>query len=332
MILVTGAAGHIGNVLVRELVDRGKPVRALVLPGEDTSALEGLPIDQYRGDVLNLESILQAFAGVEYVYHLAGVISIMPGQCPHMRQVNVEGTRNVLTAARLAGVRRLVYTSSIHALERPPHGVVIDERLNFDPHNPAGEYDCTKAEATIVVQQAVEEGLDAVIICPTGVIGPHDFRQSEMGLLLWSWACQRFNLLVDGSFDFVDVRDIASGHILACERGRCGETYILGGERVSLARLWAMARETACCPSQSMILPFGLASFAARFTPFYYRLTRQKARFTPYALETIHSNSEISHEKACRELGYQPRPLLSTVRDTILWWRSMQRKQTANGV
>jgi dihydroflavonol-4-reductase len=330
MILVTGAAGHIGNVLVRELVARGETVRALVMPGEDTSALAGLPVEQCAGDVRKIESLAQAFAGVESVYHLAGIISIMPGPNPRMRQVNVEGTRNVLRAARQAGVKRLVYTSSIHALERPPHGVVIDERLRFDPKNPAGEYDCTKAEATLVVQQAIKEGLDAVIVCPTGVIGPHDYRHSEMGLLLWSWARQRFNLLVDGIFDFVDVRDIALGQILACERGRCGETYILGGERISLTRLWAMAREAACCHSQCLTLPFGLASFAAQFTPFYYRLTHQKARFTPYALETVNSNSEISHEKAHREFGYQPRPMLITVQDTILWWQSRLRKPSAN--
>jgi dihydroflavonol-4-reductase len=330
MILVTGATGHIGNVLVRELVARGESVRVLVIPGEEISSIEGLPVEKYTGDVLKIESLAQAFEGVEYVYHLAGIISIMPGPDTIMRQVNVEGTRNVLNAARQARVKRLVYTSSIHALERPPHGVVIDERLRFDPHNPAGEYDRTKAEATLEVQQAVKDGLDAVIVCPTGVIGPNDYRRSEMGLLLWSWARQRFNVLVDGIFDFVDVRDIALGHILACERGRCGETYILGGERISLARLWAMVRESACCQSQSLILPFSLAFFAAQFTPFYYRLTRQKARFTPYALETVNSNSEISHEKARRELGYQPRSLLVSVQDTISWWRSRRQKRSTN--
>ncbi len=330
MILVTGATGHIGNVLVRELLARGERVRALVMPGEDTVSLAGLPVEPYIGDVLAIDSLTRAFEGVEFVYHLAGIISIMPGPDLRMRQVNVMGTRNVVRAARQAGVRRLVYTSSIHALVRPPLGVIIDEQLRFDPHNPAGEYDRTKAEATLEVQKAVQEGLDAVIVCPTGVIGPYDYRHSETGLLLWSWARQRFNLLVDGMYDFVDVRDIALGHILACERGRCGETYILGGEQVSLARLWAMARETTCCPSQSLILPFRLASFAARFTPFYYRLARQKARFTSYALETVNSNSEISHEKAARELGFQPRPLLDTVRDTIHWWQSVRQKRSAN--
>lgn len=326
MILITGASGHIGNVLVRELLQRGEHLRALVLEGEDTSSLEGLPIERVYGDVLKPETLIPAFEGVQIVYHLAGIISIFPGPNPLMRRVNVEGTRNVLEAARQAGVRRLVYTSSIHALERPPLGVQINEGLRFDPHNPAGEYDRTKAEATLAVQQAVKDGLDAVIVCPTGVIGPEDYRQSELGVLLWTWARTRVNFLVDGIFDFVDVRDIARGHILACERGRTGETYILGGERVSLARLWAMVRETAGNASQSIIVPFRLATLAARIAPFFYRLLRRKPAFTPYALETVNSNSEISHEKARRELGYTPRPLIETVRDTVRWWRERLQK------
>jgi dihydroflavonol-4-reductase len=324
MIFITGATGHIGNVLARMLIERGKTVRALVLPGEDVSALDGLPVELVRGDVLAPETLETAMQGAEEVYHMAGIISILPGLNPMMRRVNVEGTRNMLRAALRSGVKRFVYTSSIHALERPEDGREITEELNFDVHNTAGEYDRTKAEATLAVQEAVKEGLDAVIVCPTGVIGPHDYRGSELGLMLWAWARQRLNLLVDGIFDFVDVRDIALGHILACERGRRGEAYILGGEQVSLARLWAMVRETANCRSQGLILPFGLAEFAAKFSPAYYRLTRQKAQFTEYALKTVNMQNQISHAKASRELGYQPRPMIDSIRDTILWWKGFQ--------
>jgi len=321
LVLVTGATGHVGNTLVRELVARKMAVRALVLPGEDTSALSSLPVECVAGDVLDSASLDPAFAGVDCVYHLAGIISIMPGLDALMRRVNVEGTRNVLAAARRAGVRRLVYTSSIHALQRPPHGVVIDESLPFDPQNPAGEYDRTKAEATLAVLDAVQGGLDAVIVCPTGIIGPHDYRGSELGTLLKGWIRQPFSFLVDGIFDWVDVRDIALGHILACEKGRPGETYILGGERISIARLWVMVRETAGNYSQTYIVPFRLASAAAQVAAFWYRLTRTRGRFTPYSLETVNSNSDISIAKARRELGYTPRPIADTIRDTVLWWK-----------
>jgi dihydroflavonol-4-reductase len=132
MILVTGATGHIGNVLVRKLLDRGEKVRALIWHGEDTSPIHGLDVEQVDGDVLDPVSLASAMQGVDTVYHLAGIISIMPGKIPFVWRVNVEGTRNVLEAARHAHIRRLVYTSSIHAIARAPHGVTQDESLGFD--------------------------------------------------------------------------------------------------------------------------------------------------------------------------------------------------------
>jgi len=321
LVLVTGATGHVGNTLVRELVARQKTVRALVLPGEDVSALKDLPVELIYGDVLDPQTLPPAFDGVEDVYHLAGIISIMPGPDDLMRKVNVTGTCNVLAAARGAGVRRLVYTSSIHALGRPPSGVVIDESLPFDPMCPAGDYDRTKAEATLVVLEAVKDGLDAVIVCPTGIIGPYDYRRSELGQLFNGWMGERFSFLVDGVFNFVDVRDIARGHILACEKGRTGEAYILGGERVSVARLWVMVREAAGIYSQTVIIPFRLAKTAASAAAMWYRLSRTRGRFTPYSLETVNDNSEISIAKAQRELGYAPTPLAETIRDTVRWWQ-----------
>ena len=172
MILVTGATGHIGNVLVRKLLQRGKKVRALILRGEDTHPLQGLDVERVDGDILDPASLVSAFSGIESVYHLAGIISIMPGKNPLVWDVNVEGTRNVVEASRKAGVKRFIYTSSIHAITRAPHGVKMDESLGFDPDNPYGEYDRSKATASLLVQEAVKHGLDAVIVCPTGVIQP----------------------------------------------------------------------------------------------------------------------------------------------------------------
>jgi dihydroflavonol-4-reductase len=326
LVLVTGATGHVGNTLVRELLAQNKNVRAMVMPGEDISALKELTVEIVVGDVLHTETLMPVFEGVEDVYHLAGIISIMPGPDELMRKVNVTGTRNVIAAAKQAGIRRLVYTSSIHALGRPPEGVTIDETLPFDPFCPAGDYDRTKAEATLSVLEAVKDGLNAVIVCPTGIIGPHDYRRSEMGLLLSGWIRSRFALLVDGVFNFVDVRDIARGHILACEKGRTGEAYILGGERVSLARLWVLVREAAGNYSQTVIIPFRLAAFAARAAAVWYRLSRTRGRFTPYSLKTVNDNSEISFSKAKQELGYDPRPLSETIRDTVQWWKEYRLK------
>ena len=319
MNLVTGAAGHLGNVLVRELLAAGKKVRALVMPGEDKIPLTGLDIDLVEGNVLDQTSLQKAFEGVENVYHLAGLISIMPGEHPLMNLVNVNGTRNVVFTARQVGVRRLIYTSSIHAIRRVPHGVRIDESIPFDPQEAISPYDHSKAQASLEVLRAAQEGLDAVIVCPTGVIGPYDFRLSEMGQLILDCVRRKPQFYVEGGYDFVDVRDIARGQILASEKGKSGETYILSGELITVRGLLDTVRSITGKRFPKFKVPISLAVFAARFTPLYYRLVHSRPRFTPYSLETIRSNADISHAKATQDLGYSPRPLNESLRDTIQW-------------
>lgn len=326
MILVTGAAGHLGNVLVRELLARGEQVRALVLPGEDCSALEGLAVEKTEGDILDLPTLEKVFRGVETVYHMAALVSIEEGKEDLLYRVNVEGTRNVIRAVRAAGVRRLVYTSSIHAIERPAPGVQITESLPFDVHNPAGPYDRTKAAASLAVLEAVKEGLDAAIVCPTGVMGPYDYRRSEMGELVLAWMRRQANFIIEGFFDFVDVRDVALGHILAAEKGQAGQVYILSGERIAVEELRDLVQNSACCRSPGIKIPIPLALFAARFTGLFYRLARRRPRLTRYSIETLISNSFISSEKAARELGYRARALSECVADTVQWWLSNRRQ------
>jgi dihydroflavonol-4-reductase len=236
MVLVTGAAGHLGAALVRELVEGGEKVRVFVLPEEDISSLNGLPLVVARGDVLDRESVKQAMEGVDTVYHLAGIISIMPGRNEKMRQVNVVGTSNVARLARELGVRRMVYVSSIHALGRPARGTPIDERVPFDPHNSAGEYDQTKAEASLAVLSEVAKGLDAVIICPTGIIGPYHYRGgSPMSDQMRKWMKPGWHVVINGHFDFVDVRDVARGMVLAAKR-EAAERHTSSGASTSPSR------------------------------------------------------------------------------------------------
>ncbi len=324
-ILVTGASGHIGNVLIRQLLAQGKHVRAMILPGEDTTSLHGLDIQKIIGNVLDSSSLSACFEGVQQVFHLAGIISIMPGKNPHVQHVNIDGTANVLAAAKQAGVKRLVYTSSIHALARIPHGRIIDESVAYDPENPYGAYDQSKARATLLVQEAAQAGFDAVIACPTGVIGPYDFRNSMMGDVIRSAALRHVTPYVDGAYDFVDVRDVAGGLISAAENGATGASYILSGHRISVRYLLETVREITGNGFAQFKIPFPLANFISRFTPFYYRLSNAVPRFTPYSLEVLQSNSFISHAKASRELGYLPRPIYESVEDTIHWFFEQNR-------
>jgi len=320
MNLVTGATGHIGNVLVRKLLEQGEKVRALIWRGEDTTPLRDLPVEQVVGDVLDPASLGAAMNGIENVFHLAGIISIMPGKSPFVWRVNVEGTRNVLEAAQRARVRRLVYTSSIHAIARAPHGVEMDESLGFDTDCPYGEYDRSKAAASLEVQNAAKANLDAVIVCPTGVIGPYDFRGSEMGEVIRGAAQAKPMFYVEGAYDFVDVRDVADGLISAARHGRRGESYILSGNKISVRYMLETVREVTGKAFARIKIPFSLAEFAAKFTPWYYLKTKAKPRFTPYSLEVLQSNANISHAKAMKELGYKPRPVVETIADTVRWF------------
>jgi dihydroflavonol-4-reductase len=319
MWLVTGATGHIGNVLVRKLIERGERVRALILPNESRAPIESLDVETVEGDVLNKESLYKSMNEVKGVFHLAGIISIMPGSNEIVRQVNIEGTKNILQVARNMNVGRFVYTSSIHAIKRVEKGV-IDETLPYDPENPYGEYDRAKAEATLEVQKAAQTGLEAVIACPTGVIGPYDFRGSLMGDVIHEAAESKPTLYVDGAYDFVDVRDVADGLIAAAEKGKRSESYILSGQKISVRYLLETVREITGRHFFQMKIPFDLARFAALFTPMYYSYARVTPRFTPYSLEVLRSNANISHAKATRELGYKPRPIYDSIRDAVRWF------------
>ncbi len=321
-ILVTGATGHVGNVLIRALLSKNKRVRALVFPGEDTTSLSDFDIERVEGDILEPGSVREAIRGVRYVYHLASLISTGGLSGELVRRVNIEGTRNVAVACRESRVKRLVYVSSVHALERPDEGTIIDEKLHFDPDNPAGVYDRSKAAASLEVERLIRTGLDAVIVCPTGIIGPDDYRRSELGRMICRWLEKRPHWMVDGYFDFVDVRDVADGLMAACERGVTGETYLLSGSRISLARMRNLVQAEAGIHSPALKLPASLALFGAKVVyPIQKRIGRTNG-FTPYAIETVMSNSYISSAKAQAALGFTSRPIEQSVRDTVAWWRA----------
>jgi dihydroflavonol-4-reductase len=320
MVLVTGAAGHLGCALVRELVADGEKVRAFVLPHEDLEGLRGIPLDIAKGNVLDLESLRRAGKNVDIVYHLAGIVSIMPGEDNLMHSVNVEGTANVARVARECSARRMVYVSSIHALARPPQGTMIDETVPIDPQNPAGDYDRAKAEASLAALAEYEQGLDVVIVCPTGIIGPYDFRGiSPMTRQIRRWAHQGSHLILDGHFDFVDVRDVARGMILAARRGGKGQLYILAGERISVEELYSLVKKGAGTDGRAVRVPMRLARILASFSTLHSSLWNRKVQLTPYALETLQSNSRVSCARARHELGYRPRHMRDTVRDTVKW-------------
>lgn len=323
IVVVTGATGHVGNVLVRELLNRGAVVRAMVLKGEDTRALAGLAVECVEGDVRNPDTLQEAFAGTSMVYHLAGLISILPGWNEALHTVNVVGTRNVVRACEDCGVARLVFCSSAHALTEPPHGTAVTEGTGCecDPTRAVGPYAQSKARATQEVMRGVERGLDAVVTFPSGVLGPFDFNVSEMGQIILDFASRRLPAYVEGVYNFVDVRDVVDGLIAAGRRGRRGEGYLLSGELLSISRLMKLLQEFTDVPAPSLRLPQWGARAIAVFTPFLSQVTGRKPRFTSYSLRVLRSNGLMDHTKARQELGYTPRPLEASVRDAVTWFR-----------
>jgi dihydroflavonol-4-reductase len=326
MNLVTGATGHIGNVLVKELLKKGEKVRVFVLPDEDLGPLTGMDVEVYKGNVLDPASIAPALQGIEYVFHLAGIISIMPGHDQLVHDVNVNGTANMVKAARSAGVKRFVYTSSIHAFKRMPHGVVLNEDVPIDPDASIAAYDRSKAVATLAVLAESKMGLPAVIVCPTGVIGPFDYKESELGILIRDWMAHRVNFIIEGKYDFVDVRDVVQGMISARDKGVVGQIYILSGELIRVIDIWRMVKELVDFKSSFIQIPTKLAMITAKISQVYYNLAHSKPRFTTYSIETLHSNSVINNVKARSVLGYSPRSLRETIGDTVRWWRESSKK------
>jgi dihydroflavonol-4-reductase len=323
VVIVTGATGHIGNVLVRELLTRDLSVRVLVLPDDDTHPLAGLNVESVPGDITDPESLKSAFAGADIVFHLAGIVTIMPGMAAVLEKVNVDGMRNVIDACRACGVRRLVYTSSIHAVAEPPHGTVIDESQPFSPERVLGDYARSKARATLLLLGEVKKGgLDAVICCPTGVIGPWDYGISNIGQLIIDFASGHLKSYVSGAYDFVDVRDVARGLILAAEKGQSGRHYIFSGAQVQVPELIKELEHDIGYPAPTYRIPAIIARAAGVLASVYYRLLRRKPVFTAYSIDVLRSNSLVSSARARQELGFTSRPWQDSIRDHVEWFRA----------
>jgi len=315
--VVTGAYGHLGANLVRALLDRGDQVRAA--DKRQTEALKGLDVEHVPIDVLEPESLERAFAGASRVFHLAAIISITGDQGGIVRRVNVEGPRNVARAAMACKVSRVLHCSSVHAFDLERCGPELTEtgpRATAD-HLPS--YDRSKNEGENEVRAAIAEGLDAVIVNPTGIVGPHDYGPSQTGELLLQFRHRKVPVNVGGEFDFVDVRDVVAGMLAAERSGRTGENYLLSGHRHTIGELAQLAAQVTGVQAPRISLPLwliiGLAPLVLRLTP-----ANKIPLFTPESLHALHYGPSVCHYKASKELGYVPRPLIETVRDTYAWF------------
>ena len=317
-VLVTGAAGHVGANLVRALLEKGEHVRALV--HRDRRALAGLDVEIVEGDILIPASLEHAFAGAEVVYHAAAEISLQMGNRSFVRQINVLGTRNVVETCLHVDVRRLIHFSSIHALNYDAHPGLIDETCPLvDDHN--SPYSDSKADGEREVQRGITRGLDAVILRPTAVIGPYDFRPSHIGQVILGLAQGTLPALVEGGFDWVDARDVADGALRAAEQAPTGASYLLSGHQVSVPDLAATVERITGQRAPRFVCPMPLARIGAPFASALARLTGTRPLYTSVSLGALRLTSPISSAHASRDLGYQPRPFDDTIADTLAWFR-----------
>jgi len=316
-VVVTGASGHVGANLIRALIDKRQPVRALV--HHHVEALQGVNVDIVPGNVCDLDSLCLAFNGAEVVYHLAARISILMDDWPLLEETNIIGTRNVVEACLECGVRRLVHFSSIHALKQAPKAPAIDESSAW-ADNDSIPYARSKALACKEVLSGYDRGLDAIILSPTAIIGPNDFQPSHFGEVLLSLARGKLPALVDSGYNWVDVRDVAEFAIRAADRAPGGSHYLLAGHWVSLREAASMVAEFTGIPAPRAVFPLWLARAGAPISTVFDRISGRRPLFTSVAIKALYSNRNISHEKATRELGYQPRPFRETIVDTLRWF------------
>jgi dihydroflavonol-4-reductase len=316
---ITGPTGHVGITLARTLLNRGHSVRALIR-GTGAS-LDFLPVERVHGDIGSPSALAAAFAGIDVVFHTAARISITRRDAQATADVNVGGTRNVIEACRRAGVRRLVHFSSIEALDPFPLTSSVDEDRPWVDGRAGSPYALSKALAEAEVKRATSEGMDAVILNPTAIIGPHDLKPSLLGRAIMAFARGSLPFLVDGGFDWVDVRDVVDSAVQAAERGTPGSRYILGGRWASLAELAALACEATGARPPRITCPFPLAQAWAPLSAAFCAVTGRQPLFTGYSLRVLRGNRNVTHDRAAADLGHTPRDLRDTVRDTCAWFR-----------
>lgn len=325
MILVTGAAGLAGSNLVRSLLERGLSIRVLVY--QDRKAIAGLDVETVTGDVRDLDGMIQVTKGIEVVYHLAAEISLEMNSWAQVNAINVIGTHNLVEACLRRGVRRLVYFSSIHALRQEPMDQPVDEKrpLVDTIATRAGKqalppYDLSKAMGEREIRAGIAKGLDAVILNPTGMLGPHDYKPSFFGQAILWMAKGKLPGLVTGGFDWVDARDVADGAIRAEQLGACGAKYILGGEWRSLRDVCVLVAEYTGIPAPLITAPMFLAEATMPIMERWMRFRGGPPLFTRVSLRALRGNRRVSHALAEKELGYRARPLMQTIWDALNWF------------
>jgi dihydroflavonol-4-reductase len=316
-VLLTGSNGLLGANLARVLCAEGERPRLLLRERSDRRGLRGLAYEEVQGDLLDRDSLDQALRGVTEVYHVAGLVRLDAPSKPLLRRVNVEGTRNVLEAARRAGVRRVVHVSSVAAVGYGPLNAPATEasRYNFEGHHPYHE---SKRDGEAVALAA--EGLEVVVVNPTFIVGAYDTRPSS-GELLLAVARGLVQLYPSGGNNFVNAQDVAKGMVLAMRHGRPRERYILGGENLTYREFLTQCAQEAGARPPMLPAPELLLRGAGKLGDRLGKLSPAFRNLTSSAIASMFTAAYVVSDKAIRELGYRPQPVRQGIRDAYRWFQ-----------
>jgi dihydroflavonol-4-reductase len=319
--LVSGATGFVGAAVARALCAAGWEVRVLARAGSDRSNVQQLAVQVVEGDLADLASLERALAGCAALFHVAADYRLGTRDPKPLYRTNVEGTRNILTAARSAAVGRVVYTSSVATVGIPPDGAPGTENTPVGLSDMIGHYKRSKYLAEEVVRDAARAGLSVVIVNPSTPVGPGDIKPTPTGQLVLDAAAGRMPAYVDTGLNIVHVDDVAAGHLLAYERGKSGERYILGGQDMTLREILGVIAALVGRAPPTIRLPYAAILPLAYVAEAFARVSGRSGRLTLEGLRMSRKRMYFSSAKATQELGYHWRPPQAAFQDAVRWFR-----------
>ncbi|MBI3207847.1 MAG: NAD-dependent epimerase/dehydratase family protein [Candidatus Solibacter usitatus] len=317
-VLITGATGFIGWHVARQLVERGERVRCLV---RASSRLRELEAETVCGDLRDPSSLQHAVAGCGTVYHVAADYRLWSKNPQDLYDSNAGGTRNILQAARQAGVERFVYTSTVGCIGIPDGGIG-DESMPVTIQQMSGHYKRSKFQAERTALEFARDGFPVVIVNPTAPVGDHDFKPTPTGKIIVDFLKRQMPAYVDTGLNLVDVRDTAKGHLLAAERGKPGERYILGCRNMTLREILEGLGQISGIPAPQVRIPYAVAYAAGVCSTGWASLTGSEPRVPLEGVRMARKKMFVSSEKAKRDLGFEPAPVEGALQRAVDWFRA----------
>ena len=318
---ITGASGHLGSCLVRYLLKDNWTVKCLI--NNDTKSIVGLDVEKVYVSIFDEPNLVKAMIGCDVVFHLAAIVAQEKVDYKNMIKVNVDGTKSICNAALKSKINKLIYFSSIHAFKQFPYEAELDEKRKLVDTPSASLYDFTKAKAQREVYKAIEKGLDASILHPTGVIGPYDFKPSRMGQMILDIKNMRMPFAIKAGYNWVDVRDVCSAAIKCVKYGQKGQNYIISGSWQSFKALSIIIQEKINKKIYYAEIPFLFLYIILPFSKLWSLLTKKRELINLGSIYTLKNQClKISYELAKNELNHKPRSIHSTISDTLSWFDS----------